>query len=339
MYTFFSIYIDIYNPKFVGDDHSALIGSFYQTFIYWRPCTQLASGTASDLGLWSPEQKSVSKRKARNRYLFGMCRGFSSRFLSSEVHGTRNNIIFQMVVSVGWWTKPLLGKWLEITTSSIHLNSWLFGVLGWCVLHLKVFCNPDSKIWFWLFAAMWEIETHWGHFSRAVAWKTCLVDNGNRSFSGGGWWNLSCSPARYRESLVNRMVISEPCIVCLAATTLSAKINSWPRLILWKHLLLVQWSEFRKSDLPNKYKIPARSIRKICCKMNLIFPSWSGLQHYAMAILHGHFSWTWPCFSKKEAEPCLNSKNGSLTLVKWLIVPLDARWRFTITESFLKGAH
>lgn len=25
---------------------------------------QLASGTASDLGLWSPEQKSVSKRKA-----------------------------------------------------------------------------------------------------------------------------------------------------------------------------------------------------------------------------------------------------------------------------------
>ena len=29
-------YIDmyIYNPKFVGDDHSALIGNFYQTFIY-----------------------------------------------------------------------------------------------------------------------------------------------------------------------------------------------------------------------------------------------------------------------------------------------------------------
>ena len=129
-----------------------------------------------------------------------------------------------------------------------------------------------------------------GALSQGGCLKHMLGGQWNRSFSVGGLWNLSCSRARYRESLVNRMVVSEPCIVCLAATTLSAKINSWPRLILWNHLLLVQWSEFRKSDLPNKYKIPARSIRKICCKMNLIFPSWSGLQHYAMAIF------AWPLF-------------------------------------------
>ena len=244
-----------------------------------------------------------------------------------------------MVVSVGWWTKPLLGKWLEITTRSIHLNSWLFGVLGWCVLHLKVFCNPDSKIWFWLFAAIWEIETHWGHFPRAIAWKTCLVDNGNRSFSVGGWWNLSCSRARYRESLVNRMVISEPCIVCLAATTLSAKISSWPRLILWNHLLLVQWSEFRKNDLPNKYKyLPDPFWRSVARWISSSHPHLD-CNTMQWPFLHGRFSCTWPCFSKKETEPCLNSKNCSLTLVNWLIVPLDARWRFTITESFLKGAH
>ena len=36
-----------------------------QKTLGFSACAQLASGTASDLGLWSPEQKSVSKRKAR----------------------------------------------------------------------------------------------------------------------------------------------------------------------------------------------------------------------------------------------------------------------------------
>lgn len=90
---------------------------------------------------------------------------------------------------------------------------------------------------------------------------------------------------------------------------------------------------------PKQIQVPARSILKICCKMNLIFPSPSGLQHYAVAIF------AWPLFLnmalsfEKRNRAMFEFQNCSLTLVKSLIVPLDARWRFPITESFLKGAH
>ena len=45
---------------------------------------QLASGTASDLGLWSPEQKSVSKRKAELYLTFiALCFGQRTPFPSA----------------------------------------------------------------------------------------------------------------------------------------------------------------------------------------------------------------------------------------------------------------
>ena len=149
-----------------------------------------------------------------------------------------------------------------------------------------------------------------GALSQGGCLKHMLGGQWNRSFSVGGLWNLSCSRARYRESLVNRMVISEPCIVCLAATTLSAKINSWPRLILWNHLLLVQWSEFRKNDLPNKYKyLPDPFWRSVARWISSSHPHLD-CNTMQWPFLHGHFSWTWPCLSKKETEPCLNSKTA-----------------------------
>ena len=69
---------------------------------------------------------------------------------------------------------------------------------------------------------------------------------------------------------------------------------------LMKSLLLVQWSEFRKNDLPNKYKyLPDPFWRSVARWISSSHPHLD-CNTMQWPFLHGHLSWTWPCLSKKK---------------------------------------
>ena len=89
--------------------------------------------------IWKTDDGSTRKNNSHHDCEFWIKPGDFSQ--SDDMLGTRN-IHFKIVVKVGWWTKPLLGKWLEIT-NTIHLKlavsgfRWLFFMWGMIFHRLK----------------------------------------------------------------------------------------------------------------------------------------------------------------------------------------------------------